>query len=85
MLDSAELPLKKAVEKDKEYNSQKRQEKNKSNLTSQTIIEKAISTNSSDFEERLIELNKFSNFILNYIQNIDSIIREMNKIPVDKS
>lgn len=85
-LDTAELPVTKASEKIKEYNDQQIQEANEINLISQTVIEKAISNDSSEFEERLIEHNKFSSTILNYIQNIDSIIRQMNKeIPVDKS
>jgi len=86
LLDTDELPVTKASEKVKEYNDIQVQETNETSLVSKTVIEKVISNDSSEFEERLIEHNKFSSTILNYIQNIDSIIRQMNKeIPVDKS
>ena len=55
-----------------------------SNFVSKAVLNKVYDDDLADFDWRLIELRKFSDSILNYIDNIDWIIRFMNTIPVDK-
>lgn len=60
--------------------------KNNSSYILNKIIEKKVSYwITSNFETQFTELNKFTSWINYYIENLHSIISEMEKIPIDSA
>jgi hypothetical protein len=92
ILNSENLTIKNALEKQKEYFEVKynitefnkySKEKKKVNLINKSIEKKVSYWVLQTFEEQYTELDKFTITINDYVKNLQSIIGAMNTIPID--
>lgn len=85
ILNSQELKLLNAQNKQKEYYTKYLEnEKKDISILKNSVQKSASSWILKTFEGQYIEIDKFSVWIHNYIENLYSIIQKMNEIPIDR-
>lgn len=78
---SKELWIDKGAQKNNDFKDFLKSEKNKINLLNKGIEKSVLSKVSETFNTQFAEIERFTVWINDYVKNIQSIIKEMNKIP----